>query len=331
VFVHGLGSGPGTWANTAARLQSRLRLKAYLASLPSFETYERQAQLLQSSGAGALPGNPVAIGHSNGGIVSREWSRSRPLGGVVTLGTPHEGSLLVQRAADFFNFNYLLNDAIGVLRLLELEETELQWIYVALAIGNARMQGLTAETLIGLISTVGVGVAAPVLGEMVPGSVYLSGLNSTDNLARESADIYDRVGLVFVAHDYWRAGFAVGLFPDSRELAYAVMRDAIFGLEFFAEFIRLNYPVWSSAQAVRQTFLRLASEIRQLDPRWCWAVTGDPTCTISHDGIVSTESQFYPSATNFGYIGPAHLQQTAWSEEVLVSVLTSVLRITTRE
>jgi pimeloyl-ACP methyl ester carboxylesterase len=322
VFVHGFGSKPGTWAETASRLQSRLHIQSHVPSVPWWERFQTQAEVLQSAGR-ELPDTTVAVGHSNGGLVSRQWSTMRPLHGIVTLGTPHQGSLLAQHGLDLVNFNYLLyNYASFAAASFGIDPNEFTWIFIQLQAFLSFSKALSAQTISALGAAIGIGLGAPVLPDMVPGSHAINSLNSGSNLSREHAQILHRVGLVFVAHDYWRAGPAVGLAPDHREDIWAWKQLSIVVFETAAAVIQQTYPPWNAAAMSLVNGLRaLSGVLRNIDPYWCWAVTNDLTCSTSHDGIVATQSQFYPEATSsLGFYGPAHLQQTS-RDDILFAVL----------
>jgi pimeloyl-ACP methyl ester carboxylesterase len=331
VFVHGFLGDSGTWAEAAARLQTRLAIQAYNPGLPSIETFETQASAIQNQGGYLLPLNTIAVGHSNGGIVSREWSKSHPLAGILTLGTPHEGALFMQRGTDAARFNYDLYNALGLLWSYEVSQNEFTWIFGVISAARAAAAAVNRATLWTLLSTAGIGYAAPVAGQMVPPSGYLATLNSGGNLVRELVTIPHRVGLVFVANDYRRAGFAVGLFPDQREWAYAGMVSAVLAFEWAGNYIVQHYPPWNAAaQSVARELFRAAAWIRELDPLWCWVITADRTCNTSHDGIVATDAQFYPGARNYGFIGPAHKQEAKWSDDLIAGVLTNIMGVRVR-
>lgn len=331
VFIHGLGGQPSSWYDAAQRLQARLAISAHIADLPSGETYETQASLLHEHGGSILPSSTIAVGHSNGGIVARQWSTMKPLAGILTLGTPHEGALALQRGLDFFHFNYALYDMAGLMGAWQMHENEFTWIFVAIAGYRAAVSTLSWATIATLTSTLGVGLGIPVFAQMAPNSTYLGLLNSPASVAREMIAIPYRVGLVYVAHDYRRAGFAVGLFPDYREWAYVAMVGGIAAFEWAGAVIKSSYPPWNlAAQSTADFMFRAANFLRELDPRWCWAVTDDRSCNTSHDGIVSTQAQFYPGAVNYGVYGPAHLQETRDSDEAIASVLNTVMHVPTR-
>ena len=91
VFIHGVASGPETWAETADRLQSQLEISAHRAEVSWWNSLESQSGEMQNR-FGGLPNSTIAVGHSLGGLVAREWSRSHELDGLITIGTPNRGA-----------------------------------------------------------------------------------------------------------------------------------------------------------------------------------------------------------------------------------------------
>ena len=112
VFVHGIFSSSETWRGTSDRLASVVQITPHLVDMPSTATLDAQTAVLNAA-QGSLPTNTIAVGHSQGGLISRQWSRSRPLKGVLTLGTPHGGSLLTKNALDLIRFNGIRNYSIS--------------------------------------------------------------------------------------------------------------------------------------------------------------------------------------------------------------------------
>ena len=112
VFIHGVGSGPETWQEAAGRLQTRLQLSLFRAEVSWWESLETQGSQMDAR-FGALPGSTVAVGHSLGGLVARQWSRSHQLDGVITLGSPNRGAPIANHINEWAGFNYSLFSAIG--------------------------------------------------------------------------------------------------------------------------------------------------------------------------------------------------------------------------
>ncbi len=329
VFVHGFASSQQTWQAAAARLAATLRIAPHGVDLPWRESMETQAAAMDRA-AGALPASTIAVAHSQGGIVSRQWNRSKPLFGILTLGTPHAGSLLAQRGLDVIGFNYTLYNLVGLATAFGTG-TEFEWIYVALRSSYAAALQLSWGTAVGLGATTAVMNYVPVAPQLVPGSAYLLGLNGAGNLAREAAAVRSRVGLTFAADQYWRAGVAVGLAPSQRDWAWGAMLTLPPTFEYTAAYIEQRYgPLNMPARSFAARLRNLAGAIRELDPLWCWAVTDDRQCRIPHDGIVSVVSQSYPGAVNFGVTGPAHKEEADRSDREIASVLTGIMGVTTR-
>src|SRR5919106_6079455 len=111
-FVHGFIGSANTWRDAAIRLQGRLAIEPSYPSLTWRDPYEKQATQLQSQ-LSSLAGTAVAVGHSNGGVISRQWNRLRPLSGIVTLSTPHRGVPLSYHINDWLGLNFLVIDLIG--------------------------------------------------------------------------------------------------------------------------------------------------------------------------------------------------------------------------
>lgn len=329
VFVHGFASSQQTWQAAATRLAATLRIEPHGVDLPWNDAIETQAGVLNAA-KGGLPASTIAVAHSQGGVVSRQWSRSKPLSGVLTLGTPHSGALLSQRALDVIGFNYGLYNLVGLATSFG-RGTTFEWVYVALRSAYDTTLQLSWGTAARLGSTLAVMNYAPVAPQLVPGSAFMLGLNSPGNLAREASAIRRRVGLTFVADEYWRAGVGVGLAPDQREWVWAAMLGLPLTFDYAAAVVEQHYgPLNMAARSFAARLRDLAGAVRELDQLWCWAVTDDRQCRIPHDGIVSVASQVYPGAMNFTVTGPAHKQETERSDREIASVLTGVMGVTAR-
>ncbi len=329
VFIHGIFANGETWRATSQRLASVVQIQPLVAELPSTTVLETQTATLDGQ-MRALPANTIAVGHSQGGLIARQWSRSRPLKGILTLGTPHRGSQLVGRGLDVMHFNYMVYNLAG-LAGAHGAGTEFAWIAANIAAHLAQTQLLSWSVAASITSSIAVGAVVPVAPQLAPGSVFLGSLNTGSNLARESNAVPKRVGLVYTARDYWRAGAAVGLSPDNREWAWWVMQAMPPVFEYVAAYLDNNYPPWNlSARSFAARLRDLAGLTREMDPMWCWAVTGDRMCRIPHDGIVSVVDQVYPGGLNFNVSGPAHTQETRSSDAEIRGVLSGIMNVPSR-
>ncbi len=331
VFVHGGFASSETWRDAASRLAATLQIAPHLVDLPSTAVFEQQTAALNAA-KGGLPASTITVGHSNGGIVSRQWSRSRPLGGIVTLGTAHTGLQLSARALDLVNFNSLVYNVAGLAFGTASSSPDFAWLVAAgLQVYLSNVQWLSWNTLGAVTASVAVAGYVPLAPQVVPGSSFLDSLNSGANLAREASAVRRRVGLVFTATDYWRAGMAVGLAPAVREDAWRILTVSPPVLEYAAAWLDTRYgPTHLLARSFAMRLRSLASMVRDMDPQWCYAVTGDRSCSIPHDGIVSVVNQQYPGGMNFAVNGPAHKEETRKSDGVIASVLTGVMDVKAR-
>ena len=117
VFVHGIASSGSSWRDAADRLQARSPCAPRrLTSVPAPSMKCRPINW--SARAGAVGNDVVVIGHSNGGIVARQWSQIRPVSALVTVGTPHRGAPIVPNLASYarVNLRFSLPSAMCIAR-----------------------------------------------------------------------------------------------------------------------------------------------------------------------------------------------------------------------
>lgn len=106
LFIHGLKSSPERFDEIRQYLRSKGVLTAaaeYDDQQPIAESAKQLSALFRdqrtslSTEAGVAGGNVFLVGHSMGGLVAREWIENErlydtSLKGLVTVGTPHQGS-----------------------------------------------------------------------------------------------------------------------------------------------------------------------------------------------------------------------------------------------
>ena len=90
VLVHGWNSDGTTWNSTAGLLSSTGNYSPYAVNLDWSESLYPQATVVASAPGFGPSG--VLVGHSQGGLVSRLASRSGPVFGIITIGSPHNGA-----------------------------------------------------------------------------------------------------------------------------------------------------------------------------------------------------------------------------------------------
>jgi pimeloyl-ACP methyl ester carboxylesterase len=329
VFVHGLQGNANTWNAAANRLRADLAITAYVPNLPWAEPFATQGSTLQTQ-FGTLPASTIAIGHSNGGIVSRQWSTQHPLSGIVTVGSPQRGAPLVNNVLSALGFNQnLYNAAAWAFSSFGHFDDEFWDVYLYVQIALQWAQGIGWDNFY-RIAGLGLASQYPVLGQMATGSAYLQQLNSSSNLAREASQISARVGLAYELHKYWMLGPMRLYDQHSADYWYPRMWAAIYTLENAGVYLVTNYPWHSTALQIANSLFAAAGALRQVDPTWCWAVTNDASCNTPHDGVVPVWSQLYPGGTNYGVAGPSHLQEANSSDAAISYVLTAHMGVATR-
>ena len=342
VFLHGFNSSASTWAATAARLQARLQITAVAPELPWQVPYDAQANhLLGLTNAAGAPGNMLLVGHSNGGLVARQLSTKRPVGGIVTLGSPHEGALLAPNIQGVTHHYAYIGQKLGLLLyMLGANGGTNQFTGIWNSPGLAPVRAAVAALGTAIYYTVAIIeqtvypiVTAPVLRDMTPGSAALNALNSAGNLSRERVAVPARVGLVFAARDWWVGAPFVAGAPNLQYSGDAAVRQGIYYLSLIAGyFTPPNFlPTDPVALTIRYQAQSIISDLLLYSSTWCWATSGHADCSVSTDGVVPTPSQYFPGdAANVGFYGPAHIEEKAESEQPLFDVLHDRLGIRAR-
>ncbi len=338
VFIHGLRATDATWADAAGRLEDELAIAAYRPNPDWRSTFSDQANQVEQS-VSEVAGSPIAIGHSNGGVVAREWSRRHPLRGLVTLGAPNQGAPLAYNILDWANFNFLVSDTItdlyGTFSDCAAYSCGWEWVIYqdALDVYLSYVQGWLNGSLIGLATTVGIDLQAPVMAQMSPGSSYLRGLDSSDSLSREEASVPTRVGIVSEAHNFYDAGAFRAVWPDEGDTIDVIKDSTIFILDYWAGYIYTHADLSDEAAfEIADNMSAVAGWLSALDPVWCEMVSypGGGACTYN-DTVVPEWSQILPDApvVLIGD-GPAHVQETTASDSYLYQVLTYYMNVPPR-
>jgi len=332
VFVHGLNSDGGTWESAANRLQEYLAIASHRPTLHG-SSYGDQANELHSQ-LWWLPSATVAVGHSNGGIVSRHWSGLHEVSGILTLSTPHQGAPIFAHVADWINFNLMAFDLIGgVSAAFGVTYDDSWWVYAAIqGVLSLATQG-AQDAILQLAGTLGLRQWLPIFPEMIPGSGYLSALNSSGNLAREASAIPARVGIVNVAHNFYWGGVFRAVWPNYGDAISGTIHASAAVLDYYAGYLWSSpNPIdWQRAQRISTVawWLWVHEEI------WCrtisdpspYAYTSSGFCA-ENDTLVPTWSQVYPNATNIGLRGtPAHVDQTGNMDATLYEALVTFMPV----
>lgn len=339
VFLHGLASSPERWAPAAHRMRTHTMIAPRIPSLDWQAPYAQQSQALtRHVELGALPSTTVAIGHSNGGIVAREWSRSRRMGGIVTLGTPHGGTPLVARFPEWVNYQSATPSIVGWVMGAFSRPSNTPSMMGHLSPLLAIALEFSWSSVLDLAAAAAIDLRFPVMADMRPGSPYLSGLNSSTNLHREAAEVPRRVGIATVAENFFWAGPSRAPFPEHADAIAATLYSTIAALEFWGAWVLINAePGDFDAIEQAQSLFALVAHLASIDPVYC-AIVSSVTSNecIPNDGVLPYTVQRYPNAINLivganDSAGPVHTRQVEQSDDVLYRALVEFMQIPPRQ
>jgi pimeloyl-ACP methyl ester carboxylesterase len=329
VFIHGFAAESSDWAATAERLRARVAIQPYLPTVSWKEKFETQAKKVETQ-LSALAPTSVAVGHSNGGIVAREWARLRQLGGIVTIGTPHRGAPILANLPRWAAFSGTTRGLINEVFSAFAGSTD--WTTVLLIVESALAvaSDYSLWSLTNLISVLGVATVTPVMPQMTPGSSYLTSLNGGSNLTKEASRAPKRVGIVSVASNFYLAGPARAIAPAQADEIATTMYTVASTLLFWGNYILINASP-SDIDAIDQAMALIAvsDQIIAIDPTYCYMVSRvDLAACGENDGLVPVSSQAYPGAPNFVIRGPAHRQEKQQSDDAFYAALVNYVGVT---
>jgi pimeloyl-ACP methyl ester carboxylesterase len=335
VFLHGLFSSGDTWAGAAQRLSAQLAIAPHVPTTDEGAPYAVQAAQVQNA-VGGLDGSVIAIGHSNGGIVARQWSQAHGVSGIITVGTPHFGAPILPNFASYANFGIGLLDAVfAFINEFNADCCTWRWILSQVIEQVLGATGLFDLSLGKVFLNLGLNIAHPVVPEMFPGSSYLNGLNASWNLGREAAEIGSRVGIVSVAHNFYHGGPVRAAFPEHAD-AFAVVRDiAQYALYGYGGYVLATAPLEDfHASHLAHRMFDAAAYLGAMDDWWCQAVSwpGFGICW-ENDALVPVWSQNYGALGAIAAVvpdGPTHTQETSQSDGPLTWALTTFMNVTDR-
>jgi pimeloyl-ACP methyl ester carboxylesterase len=337
VFVHGFNSNPGTWDEASGRLRGRLAIETFAPGVTWRQSVESQANEVQNQ-VGWLPNSSIVIGHSLGGIVSRQWTRQHGVDGVVTIGSPHRGAPLANHIGQWLGFNDDLFYAVGsaFYHLGFMSYDQWWWLLPALEAILSEAGYIQDLTLRHFLITFGLHYGSPFIFSIYTGSPFLDDLNG-GNLGREVAQIPYRVGIVNTMTDYWDSGFWRLLDPENGRTYGLLVFGAAVGLDYWAYTILADAdPLDYDAQETAWNMLRASFWLFNFDEFWCRAVSDNRDlwhgACQPNDAFIPRWSQFYPSATtNFDVVSNApHSRETRWLDDLFYVALTDVMHVPPR-
>jgi triacylglycerol esterase/lipase EstA (alpha/beta hydrolase family) len=323
VLVHGINSDGSSWSDTRGWLESQLVVPVYNPSFYSRAALNEQAEYLKYFLDNTFAGvpAPVLVGHSQGGIISRLAGQMRPVGGIVTVGTPHFGAAA---AGHYGMVQSLLGEiSVGIGSLAGFaywpsSRCDL-WCpsyLVGMATGYSRL----FQSYLGSASSRYLG-RDPAFGDLTPGSSLIAYINGSEFLAGEQGMGPIRYSLRVTAEQYYMGGPARLLMSGGA--AYGV------GMTFLGAYYYIMQEVYrgegaidysdSGSWAYLAAFVgasNLASILYNHADLWCSVIgtahtgyQGASACGPS-DALVPYGSMLWPGAVNDELFGPSHTDQT---------------------
>jgi pimeloyl-ACP methyl ester carboxylesterase len=341
VFIHGLGSSPDTWDAAVDRLAPVLAIRPLKADLDWASSYESQAGEIDREIGSDVPRDALAVGHSNGGIVARQWARARDLDAIVTIGSPNQGAPLVDHIFEWLTFLDNILDRIANVENVFANEVNFEvwkWVPNEWKDSFARAVDIWDTAGHGLVS-LGFDYRLPVMAEMRYGSAFMSGMNAGAARDREASEVPNRVAIVNVARDFYVGGPFRVIRPDSYQSWHNGMLTAGFTLEYLAALIRAiadvrDRPAFDLADQIGS----VGDWLLQFEEVWCRSVSDVSPLNLGkcyeHDGLVPAWSQAYdyprlPLIVRTD--GPVHTDETTDSDDQLYEALTSIGHVLRRD
>ena len=207
VFQHGFQSGAGDWNDMRGRLRPQLQISDAAFNVPVEGDLYRASDSLNAATRNWSGGQRVlAVAHSAGGLVARRAIYSDPslISGLITIGTPHRGALLAERAPDA---------AAAIAALLPAI-----WLVSPCVSGILDQSGLLCNKFFiattGTLSTLG-GILAVSGGvraarDLDPSSAFVSAVNAP-------AESYIRIGITHRVPRRWSFAMQVGEYADGAQ------------------------------------------------------------------------------------------------------------------
>jgi len=336
VFLHGVRSGPETWEAAANRLRQRAMIEPHRPETNWRNSMESQADQIDGQ-VGHLPGSTIAVGHSAGGIVAREWSRRHGLDGLVTVGSPNLGAPIANHIHEWLGYNSDLFWVMGTVfsRFADLEYDQWWWVMTAVEASLNWGNLLSQLGIFHMVVTLSLDWGYPFVHQLYVGSPYLDHvLNSGGNLAREAAEIPTRVAIVNTMSEFWRAGFWRLIDADPQ---LSIITDAAaaalsyWGFETYWNADPLDFKAQNFAFALWDA----AWWLWQFDEFWCRATSDEIPLWYAHcwenDGFVATRTQFLPGAMIFRTLdGPVHTGETEYFDDQIYEAMTRFMHVPER-
>src|SRR5262249_19243586 len=146
-----------------------------------------QANELEQRVGGSVPNDVIAVGHSNGGVVARQWSRSRNVGALITLGSPNQGAPIVDHLYEWLRFVDDILVRVSNVEAIFSHINQDQWWWLPAQWATYFAFGVDTRSLASVgLTSFGIDRALPVISEMGAWSPFMANLNSAASRDREA-------------------------------------------------------------------------------------------------------------------------------------------------
>ena len=335
VFVHGFKSNGTTWNEAANRLKVQLAITAIQPSLSWRSTFPNQAAELASIVA-FVPGVPFAVAHSNGGPVVREWSKQRPLSGLLTLSSPNQGAPLSNNAGAFALYNANIVTSLLNINTAFVDPSDPQFWIRQVIQGAMAFAADTASLAVYALGSAGFDLAAPVFEQERVGSPFMNQLNSSANLAREAAAVPNRVSIATSVPDYHLGSVFRATNPAAATQWRIALYAAVGTFDAWAAHIASSGEPRDIDRA--QRMMTAAFYLSLHETMWCQAVSDPTPYAVTLGGSCYPNDTVLPSWSHriLGALTvskpnmPEHIWQTQLMTPVLYEVLTTHMGVAPR-
>lgn len=325
LLVHGIKSDASTWNATKDTLNATGNYQASAITLSWADHLDSQASAvsnyLTNSGHGPAT---ILVAHSQGGLVSRIATRTTPVAGIITIGTPHAGAPIVASGpgfqADLVEVG--VDEALTVLNLPDFcdnypddEVCQIPGQTVAYAVSGLGLfelaGGVWAEWTLNNDD----------MHDMDPGSATIAGLQS--GYASEQTGLH-RVSIQVDDQQEWTGPFRFLYGADlgstvSQEAQHAASDMATIGLilELYGIHLEarldpedINYFNDEEMAASMEDMGFFLYDFCPID--WNYNIVG----SASNDAVVPYQNQAMPGSSTVTLFDAAHNEETGQSRTI---------------
>ncbi|MEI6814022.1 MAG: alpha/beta hydrolase [bacterium] len=330
-FVHGFGSGGDTWNSLLSSLHDSLQFRSVAPTLNWEFGVAIQAAALNADYGATLGSSPFLVGHSAGGIISRQYGASFGAAGVLTIGSPHAGAPIArnypwvaQVGNDALSDAFFLADSYGD----DFVERFGDWLYGYLQDWGlwplvCEAAGVTTNLFDNFTNS-----PIFIVDNLEPGSSYLLGLSL--QAGPEQANIGKRASIAVTMDQWsqggpWRVlyGASAGLAESERIIDLGLVAISAGAILLNHSYIGEDNPYLYYSRGM--AFMDLGESLLLIDPTWCLAVSQNG-CQAS-DGFIPTASQKWGEHQLLVNRNISHIEETRQLTSEIQGQLISVFQI----